>query len=282
MNTVRRSGSDKDIQLVLGGGGARGLTHIVALEAFDELGLRPAHIAGTSMGAIMGAAYASGVSGAEIREHTTRILNNKGALLAKIWGIRPKVTLGWGTAKLGQFDAEQVLETVLPPTVSSLIENTEIPLTIVATDYFGWHETLFRNGDMRSAVAASIALPAIFKPVVIDSRVLIDGGASNALPFDHVPKTGITIALDVMGGPVEEEDEPLPSPTSVVFGAMQILSQTITAKKLEDFSPEILLRPPTDNFKVLDFLKIDEILTAAIPFKDELKRKIEEILARAD
>jgi NTE family protein len=264
-----------DIQLVLGGGGARGLAHIPALEAFDELGLKPANIAGTSMGAMMGAAYASGVSGREIRHHTTRLLNDKGALLAKLWGIRPKVSIGWGSAKLGQFDAEQVLETVLPATVAERIEDTDIPLKIVATDYFGWREKVFGEGPLRPRVAASIALPAIFRPVTIDNLVLIDGGASNALPFDHVPEAGITVALDVMGGPMPEEDKEIPSPTSVVFGAMQILSQTITASKLEDYHPEILLRPPTDHFKVLDFLKIDEILAAAVPLKEDLKRALD-------
>ena len=265
-----------EVQLVLGGGGARGLSHIPALEAFDELGIKPAHMAGTSMGAIMGAAYASGISGAEIREHTTRLLNDKSALLAKLWGIRPRVSIGWGSAKLGQFDAEEVLETVMPATVAARVEDTDISLKIIATDYYGWQEAVFSEGPLRASVAASIALPAIFRPVTIDGMVLIDGGASNALPFDHVPETGITIALDVMGGPMPDAGSDLPPPTSVVFGAMQILSQTITAKKLQDYHPEILLRPPTDNFKVLDFLKIDEILTAAIPFKEDLKRQLDQ------
>ncbi len=272
--------TNPDIQLVLGGGGARGLAHIPALEAFDELGLKPANIAGTSMGAMMGAAYASGISGREIRDHTTRLLNDKGALLAKLWGIRPKVSIGWGSAKLGQFDAEEVLETVLPNSVEVSIEDTDIPLKIIATDYFGWREKVFVDGPLRPRVAASIALPAIFRPVIIDNVVLIDGGASNALPFDHVPGAGITIALDVMGGPVREAESDIPSPTSVVFGAMQILSQTITTKKLEDFHPEILLRPPTDHFKVLDFLKIDDILAAAVPFKEDLKRALDQAIEK--
>ncbi len=270
--------ANPDIQLVLGGGGARGLAHIPALEALDELGLKPANIVGTSMGAMMGAAYASGISGLEIREHTTRLLNDKGALIAKLWGIRPKVSIGWGSAKLGQFDAEQVLETVLPESVVKNIEDTKVPLKIVATDYFGWREKVFSAGALRPRVAASIALPAIFRPVVIDGVVLIDGGASNALPFDHVPEAGITVALDVMGGPMPEEDTDIPAPTSVVFGAMQILSQTITAHKLEEYQPEILLRPPTDNFKVLDFLRIDDILAAAAPFKDDLKRALDQAI----
>lgn len=275
------TGADAQIQLVLGGGGARGLAHIPALEALDEMGLKPAHIAATSMGAMMGAAYGSGITAAEIREHAHRMLTNRGALLKKLWGIRPRVSIGLGAAKLGQFDAEQVLDVVMPETLVERIEDSQIPLTIVATDYYGWHEVALDKGPLRPALAASIALPVIFKPVVINDIVMIDGGASNALPFDHVPRKGLVVAIDVMGGPVPENGETFPAPTSVVFGAMQILSQNVTAGKLCDYQPDILIRPPTGNFRVLDFHRIDEILNASKPFKDQFKRELDAALKAA-
>ncbi|MBP0651789.1 patatin-like phospholipase family protein, partial [Mycobacterium tuberculosis] len=73
------------IGLVLGGGGARGFAHIVVLEAFDELGIRPAAIAGCSIGAIMGGAYAGGLSGRDIREASVELFRDSGAALARLW-----------------------------------------------------------------------------------------------------------------------------------------------------------------------------------------------------
>ena len=78
------------IGLALGGGGARGLAHIPVLEAFDDLGLKPARIAGTSIGAILGAAYASGHSGEEIRRIVVETFADRNTVLSKVWQLRPK------------------------------------------------------------------------------------------------------------------------------------------------------------------------------------------------
>src|ERR1700722_6577960 len=76
--------------LALGGGAAHGFAHIPVIEALDELGIRPALIAGTSMGAMIGALYASGMSGAEIRKYTLEVFHSRAEFLARLWQLRPR------------------------------------------------------------------------------------------------------------------------------------------------------------------------------------------------
>src|SRR5437868_1653576 len=87
-NAGSAGASSPAIALALGGGGARGLAHILVLEAFDELGVRPVAIAGTSIGAIFGAAYAAGLSGREIRGHVHALFRGRGGFFAKVAAAR--------------------------------------------------------------------------------------------------------------------------------------------------------------------------------------------------
>jgi len=279
MNTAPRP-NHPTIGLALGGGGARGIAHIVALEAFDELGVKPDILAGTSIGALIGGGYASGMTGKEIREHTVGIFSNLGALIARLWNIRPKNRFGRSTL-FPQFDPEDVLGADLPDRVAGNVEDQPIPLHLVTTDYFGWQEKVLATGPLRKGIAASMALPMLFRPVEYGNDILIDGGASNPLPFDHVSDTDIVVAIDVMGGPEPHEVHKVPRPTAAMFGAMQILTQVVIAEKLANRSPDILIRPAINQFKILDFLKSEAILEASEPQKDELKRQLEAALEKA-
>ena len=146
---------------------------------------------------------------------------------------------------------------------------------MTATDYFGHHVTVFSEGDLRPALAASAAIPAVFSPVVRDGRTYIDGGMYNPVPFDLLRgKADIVIAVDVVGAPQEAEGR---KPTSIdlMFGATQLLMQSIIAHKTEHCAPDILLRPPVSKYRVLDFLKIDALMAETASIKDELKRSVE-------
>ncbi len=268
------------IGLALGGGGARGVSHIVVLEALDELGVKPDMISGTSIGALFGAGYATGMTGREIREHTIGIFSDLSSLVARLWTARPRNSFGRRTL-FPQFDPEDILEIVVPNHIRGNIEDQPIPLTLIATDYFGWQEKPLRSGPLRKSVAASMALPMLFSPVRLEGDLLIDGGASNPLPFDHVAHMDIVVAVDVMGGPEPLEALDIPRPTEVMFGAMQILSHAVIAEKLENHEPDILARPQINQFKILDFMKSRAILEAAEPLKDGFKRQLEAAISRA-
>ena len=191
------------IGLALGGGGVRGLAHASVLEAFDDLGIRPSVIAGTSMGAIMGAMYGSGVGGREIKDFLRRhrilkedkwsdVIGKRADLLKRLKAFSP------GFSRGGLMRAERFLKHLLAGITRSTFEELEIPLIVTATDYWDAREVTLTEGDLMPALQASMAVPGIFAPVVIDGRVLVDGGITNQVPYDHViGRADFTIAVDV-------------------------------------------------------------------------------------
>ncbi len=268
------------IGIALGGGGARGLAHIPVLEALDEMGIRPAAIAGTSIGAIIGAGYAGGLTGTDLRAIAVETFRKRTEALGKVWKLRPrKFSDLFAGGGLAQFDAARVLEIFAGPSIPRDFDALQIPLTVVATDFYECTEVIIRSGDLHRAVAASIAIPVLFKPLGFEDRVLIDGGVVNPLPFDTLPAgLDAVIAVDVVGSPNRRHGRALPTASDSIFGATQILMQTITAEKLKTRHPDILIRPAINAFRVLNFLKAEEILAVSEPVKDELKRKLEKKL----
>ena len=263
--------------LALGAGGARGLAHIAVLEAFDEVGLKPAVIAGSSMGAVVGAAYAAGMSAREMRMHAVRTLRERSevmaALIASRVGRLTDVLTGFGNPFL--IDGERLLDRLWPEAIPARFEELRLPFLTVATDYYGRAEAVFTEGPLVPAVAASIAIPGLIRPVRIGERLLIDGGAVNPLPFDHlIGRADVLVAADVAGGPVPHPTR-TPSGFDAMFGSLQIMQAAIVAAKLKIYRPQIVVRPAVDRFRVLDFFDARGILAAAEPVKDELKREIE-------
>lgn len=269
--------SDPRIGLVLGGGGARGITHVPVMEALDDLGLRPTAISGTSIGAIYGAARAGGLSGAELREATLAMFGNRAGVLAKLWTLRPKklgdlLTGGFG---LGQIDPEKILATFVGDAIPPTFDDLEIPLTVVATDFYGGSPARLTAGDLRRAVAASMAIPTLFKPVVIDGRVLVDGGIVDPVPVDALPvEVDLVIAVDVVSYPEPADGKVLPGALEAVFGASQLMMQHIAAAEFARRPPDVLIRPPVNHIRVLDFLEAKKILAASGEVREEAKRRI--------
>lgn len=266
---------DPTFALALGGGGARGLAHIHVIEALDELGIRPVAIAGSSIGAIMGAAVAAGMRGRQIEDYARFILSRRGEFVSRVWSTRPESLVKlFGGLKLTQFNIERVLQAFLPDEIPETFEELAIPLQVTATDYYAHGATVFSKGDLRFALAASAAIPAVFAPVTRDGRTYIDGGIYNPVPFDLLHgKADVVIAVDVVGGP--EENGRKPTSIDLMFGATQLLMQSIITNSLHRCRPDILLRPPVSKYRVLDFLKIDALMAETAGVKDELKRAIE-------
>ncbi|CAM5402668.1 NTE family protein [Aquamicrobium terrae] len=266
--------------VAFGGGGARGLAHIHVIETLDELGIRPVVIAGSSIGAIMGAGMASGMTGREIGDYARSILGTRAQVASLMWKARPGslAEMMRGGLRVGQFNVERILKAFLPPAVPKSFDALRIPLKVTATDYFGHKLAVFEDGDLHSALAASAAIPAVFRPVVRDGRMLIDGGIYNPVPFDLIEgDADITIAVDVVGAPSAAESR-RPTSVDLMFGATQLMMQSIIANKLTQCQPDILIRPPVSRFRVLDFLKMNAVMAETASVKDELKRRIEAVL----
>jgi NTE family protein len=279
---TKLSNAQPTIALALGGGGARGLAHIHALLALDDLGIKPVAISGTSIGAIIGVGYAAGMDAQDILDFMVKSLGNRGELLARLWKLRPK---GLGGVQIrfngpGRVDLESVLKVFLPEKLPQNFEELKIPLTVIATDYYAQKPAVFTTGPLLPALAGSAAIPAFFRPIMHQGRVLIDGGIANPVPFDVLKgKADIVLAIDVVGGPSGPANI-LPSPVDALFGASQLMMQTIIAEKLRHGAPDIFLRPKVDSWRVMDFLKIKEILDQTKAFRDEVKHAVDAEISR--
>lgn len=270
------------IALALGGGGARGLAHIHVLEVMDELGLTPTVIAGTSIGALFGAAYASGMSGVEIRAYALEALGRRFDLARQLFAARStpvQKLLRFVPLRSALLDPEMALDVLLPRRVAYNFQELRIPLKVVATDLGRREAVVLETGLLRQAIAASIAIPVLFSPVRMGERTLVDGGLVNPLPFELViGAADITVAVDVSGAAGIAELGARPTAIEVGAQALQIMEKSITREKLRAIRPDIYIDVDVDRFGALEFWKPAEILAASEPIRDQLRRQLVRVL----
>ncbi len=270
------------IGLALGGGGARGLAHILMLEVLDEMNVRPDIIAGTSIGAIFGAAYASGMSASEIRAHTEDLLTRRVELIRQFFssGNQPlQRVLSVFALRSAILNPVALLDLLMPARLAADFQDLEIPLRIVAADFYTQDEIVFADGPLKPAIAASMALPVLFAPVKGDGTALMDGGLVNPLPFDVISnKADIVIAINVSGAGRLPDDRSPPSAMESMVASSQILQHSIIREKLRSRQPDILIEVDVGRFHVLEFNKLGAVLEAAAPAKAELRHKLQRIL----
>ncbi|MGL4240920.1 MAG: patatin-like phospholipase family protein [Beijerinckiaceae bacterium] len=268
--------AERRIGLALGGGGAKGLSHVAALEAFDEVGIRPVAIAGTSIGAIIGAVYAAGYSAKAIRNHMVPLFRDRADVMARLFRARAGSFSSIFSGALGaaiQMDGEALLREFWPASMPDRFADLRMPFCAVATDFYGRRAAAFREGPLRPAVAASLAVPGLVKPVEIDRRLHIDGVISNPLPFDLIPaECDLIVAVDVVGGPNADVATLQPSALEATLGAFQIMQARIVDTKLETAGPKVhVIRPDVSRYAALDFFAARRILQAAEPIRAEVK-----------
>lgn len=215
------------VGLALGGGGARGIAHISVLKAIEQAGVKVDCVAGTSMGSLVGAMYASGKTPAEIEQFVLsidweRLFND--SLERRERSYRRKaddrlavnsigVGLDRGKLKLttGVLAGQRILmlfeRMTLPVSGIDDFDRLPIPYRAVATDINTGAPFVIDHGSLALAMRASMSLPGIFNPVEIDGHVLVDGGLVNQVPVDVVRDMGAdaVIAVDV-GTPLEKLD----------------------------------------------------------------------------
>jgi len=276
----------KKIGLTLGGGGARGFAHIAILEVFDELGIQPAEISGTSIGAVLGALYASGKSAAEIYEMispmfipATRKSSIKDIFRTKdnfkfLELFDPHLSL----RPNGLIKGEKLLSFLYEELGVSTFEELKIPLRAVAADFWRNQQVVFDSGELLPAIRASMAIPYVFTPIRIHDRVLVDGGLVNNVPLDLLSSTcDIRIAVDVMGESSKPKDK-IPNPIEAIFHTYEVMMSTIADEKLASNPVDIFLRVPLTDAELLDFHKTDHIYKQALNVKAEFKRKLSELI----
>jgi NTE family protein len=270
------------IGLALGGGGAKGLAHILALEALDELGLRPHLIAGTSIGAIIGALYAAGLSAREIRAQIEQFFVDEKEAGESFFALPKSVrwldfidpSLAAG-GLLSSDDFIKFLGEILP---TQRFRKLQIPLKVVTAELLTGRQVVIDSADLLPALQASMAVPGVFPPVEIDGRKLVDGGVANPLPYDLVqPGSDIVIAVDVSGEREIEDGETLSS-LGVLLQSFHAMSNNILVEKLKLQQPDIMMRPTIHNVRVLEFYKAKQVFEEAQPAKREFIRDLKRAL----
>jgi len=272
----------KSLALALGGGGARGIAHITVLEVLDDLGVAPVAIAGASVGAMIGAAYAAGMSGRDIRRHVMSLAHNRSDVLRRLMAARAGsfaslFSGGFGSAT--QVDGEKFCAQFLPDTMPEDFSALRIPLIVIASDLYRRHQVALTSGPLRKAVAASMALPTLVRPIAIDDRVLVDGGATNPLPFDQLRgRADVVVAVDV-SGEANDARRDIPTPWEAILYTILVMGQAITTEKLKHGAPDLIVKPNVGLFRTLDFFNASAILRVCEPAKAEIKEKIATLLA---
>lgn len=279
------------VGLALGGGGVRGLAHICVLEALDELGLRPSIIAGTSMGAIVGALYASGMSGREIKERVKRHIILKDDTWHDVIEKRADL-LKWFNVFSADFSRGGFINTqgffkyLLSEIRRSTFEELEIPLLVIAADFWTAEEVVFETGDLLAPVQASMAVPGLFAPVCIAGRVLVDGGVVNLVPYEHLlDRADVTVAVNASRRRSQNTKD-VPSAMESVLGTFDIMQKAAFAEKMKYRKPDIYVRPEIQDVRLLEFSKIEEVFVQTAPAVEALKKQLaeryEERSARGD
>lgn len=271
------------IGLALGGGAARGLAHIHALQAFDELGIKPSVIAGSSIGALYGAAFASGLSASYIHSLTIESLSSRFDLIRQLYSARTpplQRLLNVLPLRSALIDPLALLDILLPKQMAKSFDQLEISLRIIATNLTERDATVLRDGDLRSAIGASMAIPVLFSPVEVGGDLLADGSIVNPLPYDVLQdEVDLVVAVDVSGGSRAGEDPPSASMYSVLTLSAQIVQKTLIQERLVRSPPDVYVEVELDQFGAFQFHKADAILSASEPLKDRLKSQLIRVLS---
>lgn len=262
------------VGLVLGGGGARGAAHVGVLKVLERERIPVCAIAGTSMGAVVGSLYASGMTPAEIEKALASVdwkdlfqddpgraslpMRRKEAQL----NYRAELEAGWrdgapvfpSGAVQGQKLGLLLRRLMLDASRTSRFDELPIPFRAIATDIVSGERVVFAEGDLAMAVRASMAVPAVFAPAEIDGRILVDGGISDNVPIDVVREMGadVVIAVDV-GSPLLTREE-MRTPVDVAYQMVSVLMQEKTNRSIASLGEgDVLIVPPLGTFSSAAF-----------------------------
>ena len=252
------------IALALGGGFARGFAHLGVLKVFQKYDIRVSHIAGSSVGSILGAAYASGAPLERIME-TCRTL-------------RFRDIARWRVSRLG-LASNQRLATLMERVFGSRqFEDLKIPLAVVATDLSTGEPVIFTQGNLVDAIRASCAFPGLFEPVQIGTRCLADGGLVAPVPTHAARFIG---AQTVVGVSVGMQDGHRGVPTNI----FQVVSRAVSAAQKHQLEvwerhADLVLRPDVQFLAWDDFARADEAIEAGAAAALRALPRIEHLLER--
>ncbi|MCD6130211.1 MAG: patatin-like phospholipase family protein [Deltaproteobacteria bacterium] len=264
------------IGLTLGNGSARGLAHIGVLKALEEKNIKIDFIAGSSIGALIGAAYASGMSVERMEELALEIDLKK---IAQLFISKPAFT--------GLINGKSIKNYILSHIGNPDFSQLKIPFVAAATDIDTGETVVLNKGSVVDAVRASISIPGIFAPVKMNNRLLIDGGVTLPLPIRLVKEMGgeKIIAVNVIPQPgkrktslnnsssnndflgikmvLKKGTNKLVSSWNLIGILMQsilILENTLIRTEIASQRPDVLIEPDVSSIKIFDFYRGKEVV----------------------
>ncbi|MNB54867.1 NTE family protein RssA [compost metagenome] len=272
------------VGLVLSGGAARGLAHIGVLKALEEQGIKIDAIAGTSMGAVVGGLYASGykideleklalnidwqaaLSDAPPREDVPfrRKQDDRDFLVKQKLSFRDDGSLGLPLGVIQGQNLALLLESLLAHTSDTRdFDKLPIPFRAVATDIANGEKVVFRKGHLPQVIRASMSIPAVFAPVELDGRLLVDGGMTDNIPLDVAREMGVDVAIVVdIGTPLRNRKQ-LTTVVDVLNQSITLMTRSNSEEQLAALkSSDVLIQPALAAFGVTDFGKAQDMIDA--------------------
>ena len=240
------------VSLALGSGGARGWAHLGALRALRERGIEVAAVAGTSMGALVGAFLAAGRLDA--LESVASTLDWK--QLARFLGE-------FTPSRSGLTEGHRLLKEAAPLLRAQTFADLSLPYRAVATDLESGTEVILSDGPLLPAVRASISIPGLFTPVLLGGRWLVDGGLVNPVPVNVAralaPDLPV-IAVDVTQGIPDSPSSPAKPPrmADILTRTIRIAESRLSLYRRAEDPTDLLVEVPVSSISTLDFLRAPE------------------------
>src|SRR5215472_14190933 len=269
------------IGLVLSGGGARGTAHIGVLKVLEQMHVPIDAIAGTSMGAVVGGLYASGLSARDIEKIMTSInwqdafrdrppredldlrrkQEDETFLVKYHLGVRD----GHIVVPKGLIQGQKLTETLrrltLPVARMSDFDELPTPFRAVATDLESGDSVVMGSGDLTSAMRASLSAPGVFAPVEREGRLLVDGGVADNLPVDIARSMGVDVLIVVdVGSPLVPRQELTSAPVISNQMLSILIKRNAQAQLAALGSRDILIRPELGNASAFDFGNVARVI----------------------
>ena len=265
--------------IALGGGGAKGLAHIGVLKVLQQNGIVPDMVAGTSIGALVGAMFCLQGDIGAVEEFA---LGFENANLSQYLAARPS-----SSGLVSEKRIQGFLDGILG---SAAIENLDTPFVCIATDVRRGIEVALDRGSLARAVRASISIPVIFKPVAWEGRFLVDGGLVNPVPVDALKKNGadFTIAVNVISPLLERTQSPErpgrekslitrlddyfsrkllsggsgkePNLVETILATIEVMQEKLVMARLRSDAPDVTIHVDTADFRIFEFYRPAEII----------------------
>lgn len=256
--------------LALGSGGARGIAHVGFLQALEEEGIKPDYISGCSMGAVIGGAYAFGMTVPQIKKLAL------GLKMRDLVDVSPAMI-----TKLSVLRGHKLRDFLKGNLGDAKIEDMKIPFKCVATDLYSGKLHVFDNGNAAIAIQASSTIPAIFRPVKYEDKFFVDGGCLCRVPVKVVKEMGadVVVGVDVLKN-TSEAVEKLPNIFLMLLRVFDIMdcNQAMLLREAEKDICDVLVEPEMAGYSQYDMKNFDKIYDEGYEEGKKHVQKIKELL----